>query len=127
MKNNKVILPSGQLEAFHICGLEKRFRRQGHPLKNVDNSTTMYIIPSKEKFKELGFGLAYGLVCKGLTINYNPTPELPEVSVDGGEYMWDYEYSFESVEVITIADLTKYVKNPYDFPKWSGYPQYWEA
>jgi hypothetical protein len=132
---NRIILPSAQPEAFHVFLAEKRYRKKGNPLKDIicsDNpddkrGTIAYIIPSKECLKTYDIENCDVIVCRGITINENETPNIPEDSVNGDTYEWDYEYKFEDVKKYKLSDLIDMGFNPYDISNWSGYPQYWEV
>jgi len=124
---NRIILPSAQPEAFHVFLAEKRYRKKGKRLKDINRDTIAYIIPSKECLKTNDIENCDVIVCRSITINENETPNIPEKSVNGDTYKWDYEYKFEDVKKYKLSDLIDMGFNPYDISNWSGYPQYWEV
>ena len=120
--SNYKILPTGQLEAFFTFAIEKRFRKQGHPLTEIDNDTIMVIVHSKPHYNQLGKENATALICRNVKVNINPTPEKPSYGVTGKKYYWDYEYNFGSVSTMLMSELFKLTgRDPY-LGAWSGHP-----
>lgn len=111
------------MEAFFTFAIEKRFRKSGKAKLKIDNDTTIIIVHSKPNYNKLGKANATALICRGVTINDNPTPEKPSIGVNG-EYYWDYEYKFDIVNTMLMSELFKLTgRDPY-IGAWSGHPFY---
>lgn len=122
---NFIILPTGQMNAFFTFAIEKRFRKKGSPLTEINSDTVMAIIHSKPNYNKLGKANATALMCSGIEVKYNPTPDIPSTDeYTGHEYYWDYEYTFNKVETSLMTELFKIMgRDPYQ-EAWSGHPQY---
>ena len=119
-----VLLPTHQLADWHTFIIQKRFRKAGAPLTQLDKDSKIFIIPSKSAYNKLGKANAVVVVCSGISIHENPEPTKASIGTAGDKYYWNYEYRFTKTETILFSELVKILgKNPF-YGAWSGHPMY---